>query len=57
MVFGMELKLVRVKVVVEAEVLTTLFQIGMRVGLEVTPEIMLVAFVKRVHNPVKVNTI
>ena len=47
----------RVRVVVEAVVLTTLLQVGMRVGEDVTPEMTLVAFVKRFHSPVKVKTI
>jgi hypothetical protein len=52
----MEVKLVRVSVVFEPVVLTSEVQVGVFVVDESTPEMILVALVKRFHIPVKVKT-
>lgn len=56
-VLGMELKLVRVRVVVEVEVLTRAVHLGEWEASAVTAEMTLVVLVKRFHTPVNLKTI
>ena len=53
-VLRIEEKLVRVKVVKEAVVLTKAFQTGVMLRVDRTPEMILVALVKRFQSPVRV---
>jgi hypothetical protein len=55
-VFGMMVKLLRVRVVTEVEVLTEVVHVGVLDRLPLTPEMMLVILVKNLQTPVKVKT-